>query len=355
MVQLSPDQEERARELHAKNLVVNALTLEHPATEERWFEEMRTGGVDCFWATLGGENLMETIFAATSALRFIEAHDDKAVQVTTVAEMRQAKEEGKVGIVFLTQNSACLEGDYALLSLMYRLGYRVMGIAYSEGNILGDGCGERTREVRGLSYFGIDVVKEMNRLGILPDGSHSGDATVRDVLDVSSGPVVCTHSNVRAIADTTRNRTDEQIKAIAASGGVVGITPLPRMVSNDPTEATLDGFLDHIDYVVNLVGIDHVGLGTDYTDAIYRIESGEIKPWTARPTFYAGAALWRQRRPEMLGTNEQWATVPYAIGLERATQLPNLTRGLVARGYDDASIAKITGENWLRVFGQVCG
>ena len=135
----------------------------------------------------------------------------------------------------------------------------------------------------------------------------------------------------------------------------MGITPLPRMVHNDPREATLEGVLDHIDYVVNLVGVDHVGLGTDFTDAIYRLESGEIQPRTPRRTFYAGAALWRERRPEMLGTNEEWATVPYARGWERAANTPNVTRGLVARGYDDPSIGKILGENWLRVFAEVCG
>ncbi|MBI3978144.1 MAG: membrane dipeptidase [Chloroflexi bacterium] len=354
-ITLSEEQEARAARLHQESLVVNALTLTHTATEKRWFDEMRRGGTDVMWVTLGGENLRETIFAAADALRFIDAHRDVAAQVTTAAEMRQARAAGKLGILFNTQNCACLEGDYALLAALHRLGYRSMGITYSEGNILGDGCGELTREVRGLSFFGADVVKEMNRLGIIPDVSHCGDATIRDVLKVSSSAVICTHSNVRAIADTTRNRTDEQIRGIAASGGVIGITPLPRMINNDPRAATLDGMLDHIEHIVHLVGADYVGIGTDFTDAVARVKAGEIAPRRARRTFYAGGAVWRERRPEMLGTTDDWATVPYARGFESGSQTPNLTRGLVARGYDDESIAKILGGNWLRVLGQVCG
>lgn len=354
MIELSTAQEERAQRLHAESFVLNSLALDH-VVQERWFDELRDGGVDAVWVTLGGENLMETIFAATTALRFIEEHPDKAVQATTVAEMRQAKQDGKLAIVFLTQNAACLEGDYALLSMLHRLGYRSMGIAYSEGNILGDGCAERTRETRGLSYFGVDVVHEMNRLGILVDVSHCGDATTLDILDVSKSPVVATHSNARAISDTTRNKPDDQLRRIAESGGVIGITPLPKMVNSDHRSAKLEDYLDHIDHIVNLVGIDHVGIGCDFTDADRRVEAGELEPVGSRRSFYAGFAVWRERRPEMLGSVEDFYFLPYTAGFSRAPQFPNVTRGLIARGYDDESISKILGENWLRVFGEVAG
>lgn len=355
MFVLSDEQEARARELHEESVVVDALTLHHVITNERWFDNMRSGGADVIWVTVGGTVFRDTMLAAGDALRFIDEHSDEAVQVTTVEEMRQAKKHGKLGIVFGTQNAACLEGDYALLSVMHRLGYRVMGLTYSEGNILGDGCGERTREERGLSFFGVDVVCEMNRLGILVDVSHTGDATTLDTLEVSRAPVICTHSNARALSNTSRNTPDDQIRMIADKGGVLGITPLPRMVTEDYHTATIEGVLDHIDYIVDLVGVDHVGIGTDFTDAVERVELGEISPREARRTWYAGAALMRERRPDLLGELEDWATVPYAEGFEDASKLPNLTRGLVARGYDDESIGKILGENWLRVFEEVAG
>lgn len=361
MFDLSAEQEARARKLHEECIVVDATALIHVVTRERWFEQARAGGVDVVWVTIGGNaGISETVRAASNVLRFIENHGDLAVQVRTAEEMRQAKKDGKLGILFATQDAACLDGDFAYLAAMDRLGYRVMGLTYSESNMLGDGCGEKTREIRGLSYFGIDVVKEMNRLGMLIDLAHCGDATTMDAIKESTSACVFTHANVRAIADTSRNKTDEQIRAMADTGGVMGITGLPRMVNDDLYAADIEGVLDHIDYVVNLVGIDHVGFGGDYTDSIARVEAGEMLPGhgtstttsmkKATSTLGAGWAYWRIKRPDMLGTIQERDTVPYAKGLEDLSMLPNLTRGLVARGYDDESIAKILGENWLRVF-----
>ena len=360
MFDLSEEQEARAKRLHEECLIVDATALIQVATKERWFQNARAGGVDVVWVTIGGNaGISETIRAVSNVLRFIENHGDEAVQVRTAAEMRQAKKDGKLGILFATQDAACLDGDYAYLAVMDRLGYRVMGLTYSESNMLGDGCGERTREIRGLSYFGVDVVREMNRRGMLIDLAHCGDATTMDAIKESTLPCLFTHANVRAIADTSRNKTDEQIRAMAATGGVMGITGLPRMVNDDLHAATIDGVLDHIDYVVNLVGIDHIGFGGDYTDSIARVAAGEMLPGhgtstttsmqKAPPTVGAGWAYWRIKRPDMLGTIEERDTVAYAKGLEDLSMLPNLTRGLVARGYDDNGIAKILGENWLRV------
>ena len=361
MINLSADQEERAKKLHNESLVIDATSLDHVATKKRWFDQARSGGVDVAWVTIGGfAGISNTIRAVASVLRFIEKNSDEAVQVRNSQEMRQAKKEGKMGILFATQDAACLDGDYAYLTIMDQLGYKVMGLTYSESNMLGDGCGERTREERGLSFFGLDVVKEMNRLGIIVDLAHCGDATTMDALKVSETPCLFTHANVRAISDSSRNKTDEQIQAMAESGGVMGITALPRMVNNDLRAATLEGVLDHIDYVVNLVGVDHVGVAGDFTDSIERVKLGEMLPGTsygssskAAPTQGAGWAYWRVKRPDMLGTLEERDVVPYAKGIENLSKYPDLTRGLVARGYDDESIVKILGENWLRVLDLV--
>ena len=361
MINLSADQEERAKKLHNESLVIDATSLDHVATKKRWFDQARSGGVDVAWVTIGGfAGIANTIRAVANVLRFIEKNSDEAVQVRNSHEMRQAKKEGKMGILFATQDAACLDGDYAYLTIMDQLGYKVMGLTYSESNMLGDGCGERTREERGLSFFGLDVVKEMNRLGIIVDLAHCGDATTMDALKVSETPCLFTHANVRAISDSSRNKTDEQILAMAESGGVMGITALPRMVNNDLRAATLEGVLDHIDYVVNLVGVDHVGVAGDFTDSIERVKLGEMLPGTsygssskAAPTQGAGWAYWRVKRPDMLGTLEERDVVPYAKGIENLSKYPDLTRGLVARGYDDESIVKILGENWLRVLDLV--
>lgn len=345
MITLSPAQEVRAAELHRRAILVNSLAIDYPVKEDKYLEETMQGGVNALWVTVGGDDLRGTIKAVSSVLAAIRRRSDKVVQATTAAEMRQAKKDGKLAVVFGTQNGECLDSDPGLLELYYKLGYRVMGVTYSGANSLGAGCAELTREVQGLSFTGIEVVQEMNRLGILIDMSHSGDATTWDVLKLSKKPVVFTHANARALCDTTRNKPDDQIKAMADSGGVMGVTPLPRMVNSDLRKATLEGLLDHIDYIVKLVGVDHVGVGTDFTDANRRYPA---------PVDNA-SMIWRHRRPEMLGTWEEFYTVPYAKDLEDMTKLPNLTRGLVARGYPDADILKVLGVNWLRVFEQVIG
>jgi membrane dipeptidase len=248
-----------------------------------------------------------------------------------------------VAVVFGTQNGACIENDPRLLEVYHRLGYRVMGITYSGANMLGAGCAERTRDTQGLSYLGREVVKEMNRLGILIDMSHAGDATTWDVLKLSEKPVVFTHNNARALTDTTRNKPDDQIKAMADSGGVIGVTAVPRMCNEDLRQATLEDMLDHLDYIVELIGVEHVGIGLDHTDATERYPRPIKEPWT----------IWRERRPEMLGTWEDFFTVPYARGIEDNAHTPNIVRGLVARDYSDEDILKIMGGNWLRVFREV--
>ncbi|MBN1318580.1 MAG: membrane dipeptidase, partial [Anaerolineales bacterium] len=268
---------------------------------------------------------------------------DRMVQVTTVAEMEQAKRDNKVAIVLTTQDGGGIEDDPGLLEIYYKLGFRVMGITYSGANMLGAGCAELTREVQGLSYLGIEVVKEMNRLGILIDMSHAGDATTWDALKYSTKPVVFTHNNARSLTNTTRNKTDEQIKAMADKGGVIGVAAVPRMCNDDLRKATLDDMLDHLDYLVKLVGIDHVGIGLDHTDATERFE----KP------VKLSSIIWRERRPEMLGTWEDFFTAPYAKGIESNAMIPNITRGLVARNYSDDDILKILGGNWMRVFKEV--
>lgn len=340
MIELNDEQEVRAVKLHSTGLVLDSLVGDYAIYDDKYFDRMQAGGVDVAWVTVGGDSLTQTVKSVAQVSAAIRRRSDKMVHVTTVAEIHQAKHDGKVAVLFGTQNGACLEGDISLLEFYYTLGYRVMGLTYSGANFLGCGCADLTRDTQGLSFDGIDALKEMNRLGILVDMSHSGDATTWDALRLSKKPVVFTHCNARALSNTARNKPDDQIKAMAATGGVMGVTPLPRMVNNDLHQATLDGLLDHIDYIANLVGIDHVGIGTDFTDTTEFYSEPVKLLWT----------IWRERRPEMLGTWQQYFTVPYPKDIHNMSKHTNLTRGLVARGYSDEKILKILGGNWLRVF-----
>ncbi|MFH1153207.1 MAG: membrane dipeptidase [Pseudomonadota bacterium] len=346
MIQLNPEQEQRAVSLHKQALVLNSLDSTYSILDEKYFKKMTSGGTNVSWVTVGGDNLRGSLKAASRMLAHIRSNSDTMMQVTTADGMEEAKKNGKVGVLFGTQNGACLEEEPELLEIFYKLGYRVMGLTYSGANYLGAGCAELTREVQGLSFLGFEVLERMNAMGILVDMAHSGDATTWDVLKTSNKPVVFTHCNARALSDTTRNKPNDQIKAMADTGGVMGVVALPRMVNNDMHKATLDQMLDHLDYIVRLVGVDHVGIGLDHTDANERFPV----PPKSDP-----GMVWRRRRPDMLGTEAEFYTVPYAKDIEDMTKVPNITRGLVARGYSDEDIPKILGGNWLRVFKEVVG
>ena len=339
---LTPEQEERAKKLHQDSIVVDATVLWHSIIEDKFFDRMKSSGVDIAFVTTNQSNFESTVKRVGEVLDTIRRRSDVMVQVKTFGEMRQAKAAGKVGVVIAFQDLSPIEDDIKKLRLFYELGLRVAGLTYSGGNLIGDGCAERTREVRKLSFFGIEVLEELNRLGIIPDLAHTGDATSEDTLERSEPPVVFTHSNARGLSNTTRNKPDHQTRVMAEKQGVQGIVAMPRTVSEDMSKADLPKMLDHVDYIVKLVGVDHVGVGTDFTDARERFGDNLPSWWTA--------GKWRRLRPEMLGTEEDWYKYPYARGFESMAGWPNFTRGLVARGYSDDDIKKIIGENWLRVF-----
>jgi membrane dipeptidase len=261
----------------------------------------------------------------------LEQSPDKFRVITRAVEIEQAKKEGKIAIIFGLQNAEPIEGDLRFLNVFYRLGVRIIIPCYDRKTMIGDGGTERTD--CGLSEFGVEVIKEMNRLGILVDLSHTGRATFMDAIKASTKPVVATHSNVYSLVKTRRNLDDEQIKAIADKNGVIGMVAFPGHVARPI--AKLDHLLDHIDYVVKLIGVDHVGFGFDFLD------------WEKETVVPFAKELIR-KHPDVFGT-----TVDFPEGIEDITKFINITKGLVARGYSDNDITKILGGNFLRVFKEI--
>ncbi len=260
--------------------------------------------------------------AASQALRLLDAFyqelDDNADQLTLATRARdieRAKTEGKVAGILSLEGAEALEGDLRLLRVFYRLGVRNVGLTWNLRNAAADGVDE-ARSGSGLTNFGVQLVQEMNRLGIMVDISHLSPAGVRDVLQLSEAPVIASHSNAYALCPHRRNLTDEQLTSIAAKGGVVGVTFVPRFVTVDENQATREKVLEQIDYLVKIMGVDHVGLGSDF-DGFFGSEKVQ--------------------------------------GLEDVTRLPGLTAGLVERGYSQEEVKKILGGNFLRVFREVAG
>ena len=243
-----------------------------------------------------------------------EMWPDEMMIATKATDIRRAKREGKVSTIFSIEGADPLKGDLTLLRLLYRLGLRNLGITWSTRNEAADGVDE-IRTGGGLTEFGVKLVLEVRRLGIMLDIAHLAPAGVRDVFEIYDGPVIASHANAQAICGHRRNLSDEQLEQVAGSGGLVGVTFVPEFIADRREEASLDKLLDHVDHIVKIAGIDHVGIGTDW------------EGFDMLPDYF----------------------------LQDITDLPIITEGLLRRRYSETDIHKVLGENWLRVFEQVAG
>jgi membrane dipeptidase len=321
---------DRAERLHREAIVVDATCpLVSPKEIRKRLPELARGGVTCAVSTVASiEGSRDALHAVAAWYPRLREFSNGLSLATTAAEIEAAKRSGRIAVVLQFQGGTPLEFNANLVEAFYRLGVRIIQLTYNERNPLGDGCTERTDS--GLSDLGLQVIAEMNRLGIVVDLSHVGYRTSLEAIEASSAPVVFSHSNARAICDSPRNLMDDQIRAAAATGGVVGVNAFPAFVSKRPSP-TVEQLLDHVDYMVSLIGDDHVGLGFDFSTETeedyeyfkYKTDVYPRPPWT------------------------------YPAGIDGFDRIPNVTRGLVLRGYSDKAIQKILGGNFLRVFRQV--
>ncbi len=332
---------EQHLKLHAQSLVVDCLSFPY-IIEDKHFINVKRGRVDASVITVGiSDGFHKTVKDMEKVFGLISEKEADMTISTKAGHIRQAKKKGRFALILGFQDIAPIEGDLSLMPVFYRLGVRVVQITYTGGNLAGDGCGERTDA--GLRYFGLELVEELNRLGILIDLSHCGDATTLEAVKHSKAPVAFTHANCRALCNNKRNKTDEQIKALADKGGVMGITPHPALVRGEDG-AGLNDFLDHADHIANLVGVEHVAIGLDYIEGL---KEGANIPESAR--------TWRKRRPDIFGTIDDFYNLSFAGGIEKIEKLPNFTQGLLKRGYRELEVEKILGGNFLRVFEEAAG
>jgi len=260
--------------------------------------------------------------------------------VARAEDILRIKREGRAGIILACQNARPIGSRLERVETLWRLGVRTIQLTYNTRNFVGDGVFEDTDA--GLSKFGRQVVREMNRVGILVDLSHVGQRTSLEAIEVSEKPCVFTHSNPHALVPVPRNITDEQIKAVAAKGGVVGCSSFPALVWRGETPPTLDEFVACIDYVVNLVGPDHVAIGTD-SEASKGAYPPELRA-SLRRAYSGTTGTFHQRFPQGLPL----------VGLEEGLgDWPNITRCLLERGYRPDDVRKIIGGNFFRVMSEV--
>jgi membrane dipeptidase len=354
-------EEERVRRIFEENLVVSLHdhTFVAPKDLSRFLEFRRYGrdhtgyeglavsGLDCvFDAMMDGTAMItsragwkweDVVFDIGMRLSDI-AHQDMVRLALTTQDVRDAKEEGRIAFVVSLEGAAMIENELDRIDVLYGLGVRSLGIAYSEGNALGAGLKEPADY--GLTAFGHKAVQRMNRLGIAIDISHANDRTSLDTIRASEDPVFITHAGARALWDSPRLKPDEVIRACAEKGGVIGIEAAPHTtITQDRPRHTIDAFMEHFAYCVDLVGIDHVAFGPD---VLFGDHVGLHH--ALREALSLGASKGTAPYPE----------VPFVDGLENpAEAFPNIVRWMVTHGYSDDEIAKAIGGNVMRVLDQV--
>jgi membrane dipeptidase len=310
---------------------------------ENYVNEWNQCGVDCVSWTVGPLHSkpysFEGVFHNFSFMTYILDHrKDFFMKILKAEDIETAKKNGKKGILLNFQSMQHIDTDINLVELYYMQGIRVMQLTYNSKNPVGTGC--TARRDRGLTEFGIDVVHKMNELGIVVDVSHCGAQTSMDAVNNSKDPIIASHTFSKNLYEHDRGKTDEFFQTIAEKGGYVGVLAVPGFLTTNQ-KTTIDDWLDHVDYIVNLIGIDHVGIGSDYygfsVPDNLAIKIGE---------FMEVLGFRPEHRASFLDKME---------GFENYTQFPNLIKGLIDRGYSDQEIGKIAGSNFLKLFKRVVG
>lgn len=329
---------QQATALHRSSVVVDGTTFFCKGYTDRL---ERAGVTALNTTTAWPDDDFEVAVRRIEEYYALTREDPRVEIVERVGDIERCKREGKVGIIVAFQNSRPVGTSLERVETFWRLGVRTIQLTYNTKNFAGDGIFEE--HDGGLSKFGRTLVREMNRVGILVDLSHGGLRTTLEAIEVSEKPCVFTHSNPHRLVPVPRNITDEQIRAVAAKGGVVGCSSFPPLVwrGND-SGPTLDDFIDCIDYVVDLVGVDHVAIGTD-SEATLGAYPPELR------------ADLRRKYPGTTGDfHRRFPQGAPLVGLEQGLgDWPNITLRLLERGYPATAVQKIIGGNFVRVFREV--
>ena len=338
---------DRSKELHSKSIFVNMLDatfLQH--WDQEYYDKLIKAGVTLDELDVEAYNFRQAVDvfnARISALSNIGM--DKVIIARRTEDVYRAKKEGKIAFFFHTQHGSIIENDLRLLETLHQMGLRVFGLCYSIRNHIADGCNEITDA--GLSAFGQRVVKKCNELGIVIDLSHVGHQSSLEAIELSNDPTIFSHSNANGVYRNRRNIDDDQIMAIGENNGVIGIAswgPMLKQLTSDEDQPTLKDMLDHLNYIVDMIGIDHVGIGVD----VGWKRTKEETEMDSNTLAFSAAELIPRSGPYIYG-HHNW----YVKELWDPEDWPLITDGLVARGYSDDEILKILGGNFMRVFKAV--
>jgi membrane dipeptidase len=320
--------------LHQDALVIDGLIIAKWSREV--FDDMRRGGLSAANCTVSvWEGFQDTVGNIAEMKKQIRDYSDILTLVRTTEDVRRAKAEGKTGIIMGFQNAHAFEDNLGYIEAFADMGVRVVQLCYNTQNLVGTGCYERDG---GLSGFGREVINEMNRVGIMVDLSHVGGNTSREAILESKKPVCYSHCLPSGLKEHPRNKSDEELRFIADHGGFIGVTMFPPFLKRG-IEATVDDYVEAMDYIINLVGEDCVGYGTDFTQ-------GYDKGFFDWITHDKG----RHRRLTNFGT------ILNPEGIRTIGETPNLTAAMEKAGWSKARSARCwvkTGSVYLQTSGGV--
>lgn len=346
-----------AAALYSRSIVIDGLgfpggrqTDSQAALLPLEIEDIRASGLSAVHVTVGTVGTMPPLEAFEAIVRDIarwegqiERHPTVFARVRTVEDIRRARPAGQTGLVYGLQDGVSFEDDAGRLEALHHIGIRVLQPTYNRRNLLGDGCMEPADG--GLSRAGHEAIERLNALGILVDLSHCGRRTAADAIRTSKRPVAFTHTGCDALAPHPRHRTDEELRAVAASGGVIGIFVMPYLAKGrQPTAADV---IAHLEHAIRVAGEDHVSIGTD----------GLISPTEVTPEFVAAFRKNTQER-KARGIAAPYETEDgylFASDLNSPRRFETLAEQLIARGHGEQRVQKVLGGNLLRVFGETWG
>ncbi len=307
---------------------------------ETIFRQLREGGVDAIHVTICyHEDFRETVDNLIDWNTHCARYGDLIMPGRVAADIDAARASNRTAVFFGLQNCSAIEDDIGLVAILHDLGIRFMQVTYNNQSLLGSGCYEAVDA--GISRMGREVIAEMNRVGLVVDMSHSGERTCREAIDISSRPTAITHANPKSWHGVPRNKSDDVLKALAARGGMLGLSLYPHHLAGG-SNCTLDSFTAMVSDLASLIGTEHIGIGSDLCqdqpDSVVewmrngRWTKGETNIGLGKAVFPAQPAWFRDNR-----------------------NFPTIRAGLAQRGFSASEVAGIMGGNWYRFFEKSFG
>ena len=336
-------------------------------TQKEFVNLWKKSGVNIASATyasagaIQSDSFSDTVVAVAQARAIVDALSNEISLILTAEDIENTYREKKLGLILDFQNGTPFGSNLSNIDVFYNLGVRVVQLTYNLRNLIGDGCTERYKS--GLTYFGKEVVAKMNEKKMIIDVSHCSEQVGWDCIDISTAPIMITHSTSNALAKHDRAKNDDLIKAVADKGGFFGVAAIAAFISEKPG-TTLDDFVDQVEHIINVAGIDHVGIGSDncgpgpdtgtnfaFPDHMGPYGLSYMYKDNPDPRILpSGSFDWIGFRPE------HRLSADYRIeGFDEFIHWPNITIKLAERGFNEEELQKILGLNYLRVFKDIIG